>query len=260
MGLATGALMQRKIADKTAGKVPVRVRPTKNLSVGDLNAQVVRLSRENATLRRDVAKLQVFRAMAYRDPLTGLWNRRYFEERLNEEQSRSQRAGAGRRFSVLVVDINDFKIINDDHGHPVGDALLKWAGDFLATHLRTHDVPCRTGGDEFAVLLPDVSSEDAARLIARLREQLVVANRTREIPLALSLGTATWPDSGATVADLVAHADEEMYADKRRQKAATEATNAARTRSSAAKTTRRAPKEATTPAPFASDTRAVPVV
>jgi diguanylate cyclase (GGDEF)-like protein len=206
-------------------KSVVRQRPTE-----DLSAQVLRLSRQNAVLRREVARLQVFRSMAYRDPLTGLWNRRYFEERLNEEQSRSQRAGSGRRFSVLVVDINDFKAINDDHGHPVGDALLKWAGEFLATHLRTHDVPCRTGGDEFAVLLPDISSEDSARLVARLREQLVVANRSRQIPLGMSLGTATWPDAGATTADLIAHADEEMYADKRRQKAAAEVVSTARPR------------------------------
>jgi diguanylate cyclase (GGDEF)-like protein len=233
----------------------VRQRPTE-----DLEAQVVRLSRQNVTLRREVAKLQVFRAMAYRDPLTGLWNRRYFEERLHEEQSRTQRAGAGRRFSVLVVDINDFKRINDDHGHPVGDALLKWAGEFLATHLRTHDVPCRTGGDEFAVLLPDVSNEDAARLVTRLREQLVVANRTREIPLALSVGTATWPDAGATAADLIAHADEEMYADKRRQKAAAEVTRDARPRATV-KPARKAPvKDAATPAPFIDARAPLPVV
>jgi diguanylate cyclase (GGDEF)-like protein len=212
-----GALMQRKSV--------VRQGPTE-----ELNAQVLRLSRQNAALRREVAKLQVFRAMAYRDPLTGLWNRRYFEERLNEEHSRSQRAGTSRRFSVLVVDINDFKAINDERGHPVGDMLLKWTGEFLHTHLRTHDVPCRTGGDEFAVLLPDVSSEDAARLVARLREQLAVANGSREIPLGMSLGTATWPDAGATAADLIAHADEEMYADKRRQKAAVEVMNAPHSR------------------------------
>jgi diguanylate cyclase (GGDEF)-like protein len=203
-------------------KSVVRQRPTE-----DLNAQVLRLARENAALRREVARLHAFRSLAYRDPLTGLWNRRYFEERLAEEESRSRRAGASRRFSVLVVDINDFKGINDQHGHPVGDQLLKWAGEFLHTHLRTHDVACRTGGDEFAVLLPDVSGEDAARLVARLREQLVVANRAREIPLGMSLGTATWPDVGATRSDLIAHADEEMYADKRRQKAAAEAIAAA---------------------------------
>ncbi len=236
-------------------KSVVRQRPTE-----DLSAQVLRLSRQNAVLRREVARLQVFRSMAYRDPLTGLWNRRYFEERLNEEQSRSQRAGSGRRFSVLVVDINDFKAINDDHGHPVGDALLKWAGEFLATHLRTHDVPCRTGGDEFAVLLPDISSEDSARLVARLREQLVVANRSREIPLALSLGTATWPDAGATVADLVAHADEEMYADKRRQKANAEVVNAP-SRTRAVRPARAAKAKAgATPAAFPTAARAsVPI-
>jgi diguanylate cyclase (GGDEF)-like protein len=179
-------------------------------------------------LRKEVTRLQVYRAMAYRDPLTGLWNRRYFEERLSEEFSRSQRAGSGRRFSVLVVDINDFKTINDEHGHPVGDAVLKWAGSFLVTHLRTHDVPCRSGGDEFAVLLPDVSREDAARLVTRLREQLVVANAGRDIPVGLSLGTATWPDVGTSCADLIAHADDEMYEDKRRQRAAREATSPAR--------------------------------
>ena len=230
--------MQRKTA--------VRQAPTE-----DLSTQILRLSRQNAALRREVAKLQVFRAMAYRDPLTGLWNRRYFEERLNEEQSRSQRAGSGRRFSVLVVSINDFKAINDVHGHPMGDALLKWAGEFLATHLRTHDVPCRTGGDEFAVLLPDVSSEDAARLVSRLREQLVVANRTRAIPLALSLGTATWPDAGPTVAHLVGQADEEMYADKRKQKAAVEAAGAVTPRATI-KSARKVPaKDAATAASFA---------
>jgi diguanylate cyclase (GGDEF)-like protein len=230
-------------------KSVVRQRPTE-----DLSTQVLRLSRQNAVLRREVARLQVFRSMAYRDPLTGLWNRRYFEERLNEEQSRSQRAGSGRRFSVLVVDINDFKAINDDHGHPVGDALLKWAGEFLATHLRTHDVPCRTGGDEFAVLLPDVSNEDAARLVARLREQLIVANRSRQIPLGMSLGTATWPDVGATTADLIAHADEEMYADKRRQKAAAEVVGTARPRE--AKRTRVAKSKEAASAPFPTAARA----
>jgi diguanylate cyclase (GGDEF)-like protein len=240
-------------------KSTVRPTPTE-----DLNAQVLRLARQNAVLRREVAKLQVFRAMAYRDPLTGLWNRRYFEERLNEEQSRSQRAGSSRRFSVLVVDINDFKAINDDHGHPVGDALLKWAGDFLATHLRTHDVPCRTGGDEFAVLLPDVSSEDAARLVTRLREQLVVANRGRAIPLGMSFGTATWPDAGAGIgtADLIAHADEEMYADKRRQKAtAMVIVSPSHARPLKAARVAKTTKDGATPAPFPVGARApVPIV
>jgi len=180
----------------------------------------VRMSRQNAVLRKEIARLQAYRAMAYRDPLTGLWNRRYFEERLKEEISRSQRAGSSRKFSVLVVDINDFKEINDTHGHQMGDRLLKWVGVFLTDHLRTHDVPCRTGGDEFTVLLPDLSSEDCGRIINRLRDQLQAANAGRDIPIALSLGTASWPEEGTAAEALIATADEAMYVDKRRQKAA----------------------------------------
>lgn len=198
-----------------ARKTVVRQRPTEALE-----AQVVRLTRQNAVLRREISRLQVYRAMAYRDPLTGLWNRRYFEERLKEEASRSERAGSGRRFAVLVVDINDFKTINDQHGHLAGDAVLKWVGSFLVTHLRTHDVACRTGGDEFSVLLPDVSADDCVRLVTRLREQLGAANASREFPVELSLGTGSWPESATTCDRLLHAADEDMYADKRRQKAA----------------------------------------
>ena len=199
----------------TAKKPGTRQRPEE-----DLEGQLVRLSRQNAVLRKEIARLQTYRAMAYRDPLTSLWNRRYFEERLKEEISRSRRAGSSRKFSVLIVDINEFKEINDTHGHQAGDRLLKWVGAFLTEHLRTHDVPCRTGGDEFAVLLPDLSSEDCGRIIGRLRDQLKAANLGRDIPVHLSLGTASWPEEGTTSETLIAQADEAMYVDKRRQKAA----------------------------------------
>ena len=159
--------------------------------------QLTRLTRENAALKREVARLQVYRAMAYRDPLTALWNRRFFEERLNEELSRSQRAGLGRRFSVMVLDLNDFKATNDQYGHPVGDAVLRDVGEFLVTHLRHHDVACRTGGDEFSVLLPDLSGEDCGHLIDRMCGALDTANASRHIPIPLSIGTASWPE-GAT--------------------------------------------------------------
>jgi diguanylate cyclase (GGDEF)-like protein len=199
----------------TAKKIGIRQRPEE-----DLEGQLVRLSRQNAVLRKEIARLQAYRAMAYRDPLTGLWNRRFFEERLKEEISRSQRAGSSRKFSVLIIDINEFKDVNDTHGHQMGDRMLKWVGVFLIDHLRTHDVPCRTGGDEFAVLLPDLSSDDCGRIVTRLRDQLSAANVGRDIPVSLSLGTASWPEEGATAEALTAIADESMYADKRRQKAA----------------------------------------
>jgi diguanylate cyclase (GGDEF)-like protein len=186
------------------------------------------LAKENAALKRELSRLEVYRAMAYRDPLTGLWNRRYFEERLNEELSRSQRAGLSRRFSVMVLDLNDFKATNDRHGHLVGDAVLKDVGAFLVTHLRHHDVACRTGGDEFSVLLPDLPLEDCGHLIDRLRSGLDKANASRRIPISLSMGTASWPQAGDTVDALLTRADEAMYADKHRHKGARRIPAAAR--------------------------------
>jgi len=153
----------------------------------ELVDDLLRLSRQNASLRREVARLQVYRAMAYRDPLTGLWNRRYFEDRLREELSRSRRAGPERRFSVMVVDVDDFKRVNDLHGHAAGDAVLKEVGEFLIAHLRNHDVACRTGGDEFAVLLPDLSAADCGALLERLRSAPLVAKEAEGTAVSLSL-------------------------------------------------------------------------
>jgi diguanylate cyclase (GGDEF)-like protein len=179
---------------------------------------LLRLSRENASLRREVARLQVYRAMAYRDPLTGLWNRRYFEDRLREELSRSRRAGPERRFSVMVVDVDDFKRVNDLHGHAAGDAVLREVGEFLIAHLRNHDVACRTGGDEFAVLLPDLSAADCGGLLERLRGAPLVANEAKGAPISLSLGAASWPEAGDSLDSILAQADRAMYTAKRRNK------------------------------------------
>jgi len=196
---------------------PPRKAPHRIPDPAVLAEQVMRLEKQNARLKRDLARLRIYRDMAYRDPLTGLWNRRYFEERLKEEFSRAERAGLGRCFSVVIVDLNGFKAINDQFGHLVGDELLKWVGEFLTGHLRTHDVACRTGGDEFMLLLPDLSATDAGQVIARLRQQLTQANQTRVVPVSLSIGSASWPEVSASRDQLLTTADAAMYADKRAQ-------------------------------------------
>jgi diguanylate cyclase (GGDEF)-like protein len=200
--------------------MPTKKTSPRTAGATDLEAEIARLERQNSSLKRAIARLQTYRAMAYRDPLTGLWNRRYFEERLKEEFSRSRRAGADRRFSVAVIDINGFKLINDQHGHQAGDALLRWVGEFLIAHLRTHDVPCRTGGDEFMLLLPDLTHADCMPVIARLREQLTQANVGRPIPVSLSIGFASWPEVSASCEKILEAADAMMYEDKRAQKSA----------------------------------------
>lgn len=176
------------------------------------------LARENASLRRELAKLEVFRTLAYRDPLTGLWNRRYLEERLAEELGRASR-NPGRTFSVMVVDVNDFKRLNDRYGHATGDRALVWVAEFLRGGVRAHDICCRTGGDEFTLLFPDVGSEGAQHLAGRLRRALDAANAGRRVPVRLAFGLAAYPADAQTVDDLLARADAAMYRDKHREKA-----------------------------------------
>lgn len=190
------------------------------------------LLRENAELRRMVAELESLRNLAYRDPLTSLWNRRYFEERMDQELSHARR-DPSRRFSVMVVDLNDLKRVNDEQGHAAGDLALKRVAQFLKSKLRDHDICCRTGGDEFAIILLDAGPAECEQLMERLRRQLEVANARlpqAEMPVALSFGTASFPDDCSTSHDLYLQADAAMYQDKRQQKRRT-AEMAAATRS-----------------------------
>lgn len=178
---------------------------------------VAQLESEVATLRRELAKLEVFRNLAYRDPLTGLWNRRYFGERLAQELSRASRSNE-RAFSVIALDVNDLKRINDRQGHTAGDRTIQWVANFLKSVLRSHDVCCRTGGDEFAVIIPELGGAECEHVIVRLRRELDAANAGLAIPLGLSFGSASYPREGQSSEALIEAADAAMYADKRRQK------------------------------------------
>lgn len=177
------------------------------------------LQRENAKLRRAVAELESYRKLAYRDALTGLWNRRYFEERLSQEQSLARRK-TSRRYSLMILDLNDLKRINDVEGHAAGDEAIKRAAAFLKSRLREHDVICRVGGDEFAVILREIGPGECAQLVHRLRGELAKANMRRPGSVALSIGTASFPEDATTTRELYLRADEAMYQDKRRIKAA----------------------------------------
>jgi diguanylate cyclase (GGDEF)-like protein len=228
---ATGALIDLARASEEASAstdTGANARPTRTATYEVVDPDEVtqerapddvldQLQRENARLRLVVAELEAYRNLAYRDTLTGLWNRRYFEERLSEEISMGSR-DSWRRFSLLVLDINDLKRINDHHGHATGDELIKRAGSFLRSRLREHDVCCRTGGDEYAVIVRELGAAESAQLVARLRSELRVFNGRRDNPLSLAMGTASFPDDGTSSRQLYLRADERMYADKRRGK------------------------------------------
>jgi diguanylate cyclase (GGDEF)-like protein len=171
-------------------------------------------------LRREIAKLEDLRALTYRDALTGLWNRRYFAERLGAEMSRARRA-AGRPFTVMLLDVNEFHRINSSHGPQEGDLVLRWVAEFLEKSVRAHDVCCRIGADEFAVIFPDMARSASPLLLRRLRDKLDAVSMRAPFVIGMSLGTASYPDDGTTFDVLVCSAEEARYSDKRRQGATT---------------------------------------
>jgi diguanylate cyclase (GGDEF)-like protein len=185
----------------------------------DLHREIGRLQAENAALQQEVVQLRQLREAAYRDPVTGLRNRRYFEERLNEELGRLARY-PDKMGSLLVVDLDDFKQINDTHGHLMGDQILREVADLMSQTLRLEDVCCRFGGDEFAVILPETAGEAVEHVVCRIMRALEERNLNTSLPLFISVGAASWPDAGRDASTLIDKADNSMYSRKREGKRA----------------------------------------
>ncbi|MFW6150371.1 MAG: diguanylate cyclase [Chloroflexota bacterium] len=141
------------------------------------------------------------------DELTGLFNRRHFEERLNEEMSRHARRGSA--FSIVILDLDSFKTYNDMHGHPTGDRLLKRVGELLNTHIRTGDQAFRYGGDEFVLLLPETTCEEAQTVAERVKEH--VGRQDAHTGVTCSMGLASYPSDAVMPRELVDVADTALY-------------------------------------------------
>jgi len=147
--------------------------------------------------------------LARTDGLTGLLNAKAFRERADEEIARSERNG--RPVSVAFLDCDNFKTVNDTLGHLEGDRLLKAIAEAMSRSVREIDVPARMGGDEFAVLLPETSEEDARTVVERLQEALNTRMREADWPVTFSIGVAVYASAPATVDQLLKNADELMY-------------------------------------------------
>jgi diguanylate cyclase (GGDEF)-like protein/PAS domain S-box-containing protein len=152
------------------------------------------------------------RKLAVTDELTGLRNRRSFEERLVMEFSMARRRK--RELSILLIDVDNFKMTNDRWGHAAGDEVLRRLGMILRTTVRLPDLPARYGGEEFVVLLPE-SGEESAMGLARRVMQRVAAEEWENEPLTISVGMASMNESLETGFQLVELADEALYAAKR---------------------------------------------
>lgn len=160
--------------------------------------------------------LEALRRLATRDQLTGLLNRREFERILAEEEERSRRFG--HPLSLLMIDIDHFKWINDTHGHPVGDTVLREVARRLSGEVRSVDRVARFGGEEFVVVLMETNRDAAItmarRVCAAIERAPVIANETLPLNVTVSAGTASLPDDAKTGEALVAAADKALYAAK----------------------------------------------
>jgi diguanylate cyclase (GGDEF)-like protein len=164
------------------------------------------LQARNHDHQRDALKL-----ISRTDALTGVLNRRGFEERLAAALRTGERSG--EPVALLVLDLDGFKPVNDREGHAAGDALLQWVAQRIISCVRPADVVGRIGGDEFAVVAPGVDAREAAELSARIV-------RTLEPRIGASIGVAGYPSAGATADDLHRVADEALYKTKRTRRGA----------------------------------------
>ncbi|MBI1819302.1 MAG: diguanylate cyclase [Nitrospirae bacterium] len=166
---------------------------------------------ENALLHEKANELANY------DGLTGVFNRRYFQEKIEEEIKRAERQNG--KFSLIVLDIDYFKYFNDRYGHIQGDILLKRVVAVMMERLRSTDVVCRFGGDEFVILLIDTEKKDACEIASQIRETIenspgFAMKEGDEKQLTVSMGVSEYPGDGSTVVDLVRTADQALYVAK----------------------------------------------
>ena len=178
---------------------------------------LLRVFTEHMALALSNLNLRIaLRQHSIRDPLTGLFNRRYLEETLVTETERSKRDVAP--FSIIMLDLDQFKRFNDKHGHEAGDAVLQTVGKYLLRHVRGGDIACRYSGEEFTMVLPGAGSQEAFQRAEQLCEgvrTLRVEFRGQALgPLTLSAGVATYPDQGETGEHVQQAADLALYAAK----------------------------------------------
>ncbi|GLS42512.1 GGDEF domain-containing protein [Methylobacterium brachythecii] len=157
----------------------------------------------------NIALREKLRNQALRDPLTGLYNRRYMEDSLDRYVRLAEREG--RTVSVIMIDLDHFKRLNDEHGHATGDAVLREAAAAIVGTLRETDVACRYGGEELIVFLPDCDLDDAAIKAEQIRARIEGLSGAHGAQVSASLGVSSVPCTSSTSAELVKAADTALY-------------------------------------------------
>lgn len=196
---------------------------TRPIPIRSAAARLTRLRRVNArlagTVRRLTRDMSVARHFATHDPLTGLPNRRLLLDRLG--QALAHAARYQKRVMLLVIDLDEFKLVNDVYGHNSGDELLRQVAGRLRASVRICDTVCRYGGDEFVVMLPQIdAAEDAEVVSGKIRAHLAAPYTLGKKPVlaTASIGIALYWEDGQTSRELIDRADAAMYVEKVRRR------------------------------------------
>ena len=177
------------------------------IEILSLLANQLGIAIENARLFEEIKRL------ATTDSLTGVWNRRYLEESLHKEKERSERFG--HPFSLLILDVDNLKFLNDTYGHLFGDEVIKTIARTIKSSCRKIDIIGRYGGDEFAVILPETNKEGAIKvsekILSNIKSKSLTAPDGKKIPLSASIGIACYPLDAKNGEKLFSLADTAMY-------------------------------------------------
>ncbi len=197
-----------------AGALDYLIKP---FSVDQIQVSVNRAV-EHRELRRRSIELEVYRELSYIDPLTGVYNRRFFDEILETEIQKAVREDAP--LVLIMIDIDDFKSYNDCNGHQQGDAALERIARLFKTACRSYDIVARYGGEEFAIIFPGARKEHALELGRRIVTEVGETHFEGEhlVPsgnLTVSAGVACFPEHANDAQELIRHADEALYSAKK---------------------------------------------
>jgi len=222
LGANDGLCVPMVAQGDTIGVLQLQIGPAPGSKFSNENIQLVlqRIASSAAgQIALSIASLKLREALkdqSIRDPLTGLYNRRFMQESLDRELLRARRTN--RSFTVMFIDIDHFKRFNDSFGHDAGDLVLQVFAKALTSHFRGGDIICRYGGEEFALVLPDSSLKDSQRRANDLRievKKLSIKHRNKILePITFSVGLAAFPEHGSTVEELFRVADKCLYDSK----------------------------------------------
>ncbi|HWQ38813.1 MAG TPA: diguanylate cyclase [Burkholderiales bacterium] len=210
------------VQSELIGLLWIAFRPGTRLSdergTGDYGTHqlAVSLSEQMALALSNIRLRENLRQQTIRDPLTGLYNRRFLEEALEREIARCRRSATG--FALLMIDVDHFKRFNDTYGHEAGDSVLRAVGTCLRASTRESDIVCRFGGEEFMIVLPDTALDGATTHARRILDcvrnlQLLHAGRALP-PITVSAGVAMYPQNGDSLQSMVRSVDQALYAAK----------------------------------------------